>query len=340
MKDFKEFVRKEFGERVLAETVSISDAISTGSLSLDASIGVGGLPKAKYTEIAGSEGTGKSTIALETARNCLARGERVLYIDPENVMDLNYAKAILGEYFDLNEFLVVQPETGEDSLLIMEQGLIESENQNIGLIVLDSIGALTPRAEKEKDLDDATIGETARLLSRFLRRVSFFVRSHNVAVLFINQVRDNVGGYNRGYVTPGGHALKHMCSVRIRLGKGQKIKNNDTGEIIGTNVPFTIKKNKVAPPYRSFEFPLIFGKGIDKIRDTVEFAKMLSIIETRGPYYKLIDGDTIGLGMENTVQALEEDSELLDTIRERCYNALNPQEVENEVEETEEEAED
>lgn len=323
MEDFKKYIKSEFGKNIIAERDDELKAISTGSLALDLAIGVGGIPKSKYSEIAGSEGTGKTTIALETCKNAIAGGDSVLYIDPENMMDLSYAKTILGEQYDLEKFILIQPETGEDALLIAEEGLKQSEEQKIGLIVIDSIGALAPRREKEKDLDDSTVAEVARLLSKFLRRTAFFVRRHDVAVLFLNQVRDNVGSYIGGYSTPGGHAKDHMCSVIIRLNKGKKIDGKKDEGFVGVLTPFIIKKNKVAIPYRSFKVPIMFGKGIDRYRDVLEIAKMLGIIQTRGPYYKLKGGDTIALGIDATIEELKKNKKLLDKIKEMCYNYLD-----------------
>jgi recombination protein RecA len=322
MEDFKKFIEKEFGKDVIASKDTQLKAISTGSLALDLAIGVGGIPKSKFTEMAGSEGTGKTTIALETCKNAIMGGDSVLYVDPENMLDLIYAKVILGEYYDTEKFIVVQPETGEDALLIVEEGLKQSEEQNIGLIVLDSIGALAPRREKEKDLDDATVAEVARLLSKFLRRVAFFVRRHEVAVLFLNQVRDKVGSYMGGYETPGGHAIKHMCAVRITLKKGRKIEGGKDKGYIGVETPFTIIKNKVSIPYRSFKIPIIFGVGIDRLRDVIGIGKMLGVLQSRGPYIKLKGGDTIGLGIEATKEELRKNKVLLDKIKEMCYNYL------------------
>jgi len=324
MEDFKKFIEKEFGKDVIAEKDTELNAISTGSLALDLAIGVGGIPKSKFTEMAGSEGTGKTTVALETCKNALMNEDKVLYVDPENMLDLSYAKIILGEYYDLEKFIVVQPETGEDALLIVEEGLKQSEEQGIGLIVLDSIGALAPRREKEKDLDDSTVAEVARLMSKFLRRVAFFVRRHDVAVLFLNQVRDKVGSYMGGYETPGGHAIKHMCAVRISLKKGRKIEGKSK-EYIGVETPFTVTKNKVSVPYRSFKTPIIFGVGIDHYRDVIGIAKMLGVLQSRGPYIKLKGGDTIGLGIEATIEELKSNQLLLDKIKKMCYNYLHDQ---------------
>lgn len=326
MEDFRKYLKSEFGKDIITEKDSELKAISTGSLALDLAIGVGGIPKAKFTEIAGSEGTGKTTVALETCKNALKEGDTVLYVDPENMLDLIYAKAILGEYYDLEKFIVVQPETGEDALLIVEEGLKQSEEQNIGLIVIDSIGALAPRREKEKDLDDATVAEVPRLLSKFLRRTAFFVRRHDVAVLFLNQVRDKIGSYMGGYETPGGHAIKHMCAVRITLKKGKKIQG-DNNDFLGVDTPFTVIKNKVSVPYRSFKTPIIFGVGIDTYRDIIGVAKMLGVLQSRGPYIKLKGGDTIGLGMEKTIEELKSNPELLDKIKKLCYAYLNDGEI-------------
>lgn len=317
MSDFVKYIKKEFGD-VIEDTLEEKEygVISTGSLALDAAIGVGGIPKTKFTEIAGAEGTGKTTICLQLSKNALDQGDGVLYVDVENMLDFEYVRNILGQSYKPESFIVVQPETGEDALLIVEEGL---KTGQFGLVIIDSVGALTPKKEKEKNLDDSTVGETARLLSRFLRRAAYHVKHNDVAVVFINQVRDKIGSFMGGYETPGGHALKHFTSVRIILSKGKMIQVK--GDSIGVQTPFVIKKNKVGVPYRSFTIPILFGSGVDVLGDVLDFAKMLGVIKTRGPYYMFGD-EKLGQGRVNALEFLSENKDVLDKVKEVCYNAL------------------
>ena len=325
MKDFLDDLQKEYGEDILKKRDKLA-VISTGSLALDISTGVGGIPKAKFTEIYGPESSGKTTLAFEIFKNCLANGENALFIDAENAIDFSYMEKVTGHKFRENSTVlvddntdasgaVIQPETGEMSLNIIEKGLISGE---FGLIILDSVGALSPKEEKEKDLEDSTVALTSRLLSKFFRRMSFFVRKHDIAVVFLNQVRAKIGGYVAGYESPGGYALKHYTSLRIFLGKGQIIKQGK--DSIGVLTPFTIKKNKVAQPFGASTFPIISGEGIDYIRDVINFAKFLGVIKLRGSHYVISDGEHIGHGMNNVIEFLKENETTLDKIVEMCYN--------------------
>lgn len=320
MEDFIGYLNKEYGDGI----VFIEDdknkplsVIPTGAISLDVAIGVGGIPKSKFTEISGSEGTGKTTLCLEISKNAIKQGDNVLYVDVENMLDISYVIDILGDAYNSNRFVIVQPETGEDSLLIVEDGLKSGE---FGLIIVDSVGALAPKREKEKDLSDSTVGETARLMSKFLRRSAFFVRQNDVAVVFVNQVRDKVGSFMGGYETPGGHALKHYLSLRITLNKGKTIEIGN--EKVGIEIPFIIKKNKVGIPFRSFSIPLTFGKGINALECALDFAKMLGVVVTRGPYY-VFGEEKLGQGRAKSVIYLQEHKDTLDKITELCYTMVN-----------------
>ena len=187
------------------------------------------------------------------------------------------------------------------------------------VVIVDSIAALSSRRERVKDLEDATMAEVPRLLSKFFRRNAPYIRRNNVALVLINQVRDKIGGYSRGYGTPGGWALKHYTTIRIQLGAPQPIMQGK--EQIGILTSFTIKKNKVAPPYRSHFIPFIFGKGVDTARDSVEFAKLIGVLKTRGSYY-YFENERLGHGLNNTLEELEKNPEVLDKIREMCYNVI------------------
>lgn len=336
--DFIDEIRSDYDDKIVVTQEHVDDAgkgldvIRTGSTSLDISLGVGGLPKGKITELYGPEGTGKSTLACSVAKNTIANGEAVLYVDVENMLDLNYTKQLLDGLYTPQSMVITQPEVGEDAMEIVERGI---RSGSFGLVVVDSIAALSSRREQMKDLEDSTMAEVARLLSKFFRRNSPHIRRSNVALLLTNQIRDKIGGYSHGYATPGGWSLKHYTSIRIQLYSAQKIMEGK--EQIGILTPFSIKKNKVAPPFRSHEIPFIFGKGIDTARDTVEFAKVLGVVKTRGSYYYFND-DRIGHGLNNTLEYMEENEEVLDNIREMCYNVIvNKREL---VEDSEEIVED
>jgi len=339
MKEFIKELKKEFGDDIIERENKDLRVIKTSSLALDLSIGVGGIPKTKFTEIFGPEGSGKTTLALELCKNTMNDGENVLFVDVENMLDAPYTEFIVGYKFGEDNMIitntitdavmvVVQPETGEDSLNIVERGLLSDE---FSLIIIDSVGALAPKREKEKELEKATVAETPRLLSKFLRRVAFFVRRNDVAVVFINQVRDKIGSYIGGYESPGGHALKHYTSVRIQLGKGKAILQDS--DKIGVLTPFTVKKNKVAPPFRSYTFPIIYGKGIDNVRDIVLFAKFLGVVKTRGSHYIFEEDEHIGHGLNNVVESLENDKLTLDRIEKVCYNSVLGEQIDEVVEE-------
>lgn len=314
---FIDSIVEKFGDNILSNIRGDSvEAMTTGSISLDASIGIGGIPKGRFTEIYGPEGSGKTTIALTTARCAVDRGERVLYIDVENMLSYGAIQSILGVDVPKDKLVLLQPETAEQAFMIVEKGITSDE---FSLIVIDSIAALEPETEKNNEFDDQTMALLSRILAKFFRRNAADVKNHNVAVLLINQVRDKVGSYTGGYSSPGGHALKHYCSVIIPLTKGQDLKVGD--EKIGINTKFVIKKNKLGPPFRSYEIPIVFGKGIDYFSDLVSFTETLGILSKSGPYYKF-NGETIGQGRIATAKVLEQNKELLDKIVEMVYNML------------------
>lgn len=292
-------------------------SVSTGSLSLDVSTGIGGIPLGRFTEVYGSESCGKTTLALSTATRALNKGMRVLYIDAENTLSYEYATAILGQELDEERFTILQPETMEQSLEMCEDGI---QSGQFEFVVLDSIGSLAPEKVKKDDLTDANVALLARLMTTWVQRNAYAVRQNNIAFLGVNQVRDKIGSYIGGYETPGGHQWKHNASIRIMLSKIADIKKGE--EIIGINTRFIVKKNKVAPPFRTSMFPIIFGKGIDTVRDTVQFAQLLGIIDNAGPYYRY-QGESIAKGMNNLIELLENTPETLDKIQKECYSNVN-----------------
>ena len=307
--NFDDFIVSEKDDRGI-------EVISTGSLSLDACIGAGGIPRGRFTEIFGPESAGKTTLCLSIAKQAIDKGLKVLYVDIEWGLDYKYINKIIGESHK-GMLHLSWPETAEEALLVVEEGIMSNE---YGLIILDSIGALAPEKEKEDKLTDANVGLVPRILSKFARRSAFAVHKNNVAVIMINQVRDKIGAYIPTLETPGGHAIKHLYSLRISLFYPQKIKQGD--EIIGTNTNFSIKKNKLAPDGRSFYFSIIHGKGVDYVRDVVNFATEIGVIDKNGSWLGY-DGKNIGQGVDKTVKFLEEDKETLDKIVEQVYNVVN-----------------
>jgi len=308
-------ISDKYSDDVLVDSESKLDIIPTGITSLDVSIGVGGIPRARITEIFGPESAGKTTLALGISKHANEQGLKVLYIDVENMLDYAYAKTLVGE-LDTKNFVIVQPNTGEDALRIARSGIASGE---FGLVIIDSVGALAPEKEKEGDIEDQQYALVPKLITKFLRLVAYDVRVQNVALVFINQVRDNIGSYIKSFSVPGGHALKHYCSLRIQLKKGEQIKVKD--EVIGINISFTIIKNKLAAPYRSAVIPLMFGTGVDELRDLINFADMLGVLHKGGAYYKYGDF-VLGKGTVATMQYLTENKETLDKIKNSCYNSI------------------
>lgn len=314
MPDFIETLIDKLGEALIVRDTEKVEVIPTGSLSLDSSIGIGGIPRGRITEIFGPEGGGKTSLALSIARSAIKVGIKVLYVDAENMINYETVFDLLGEELERSKLVILHPETAEDNMTACEIGIKSGE---FGCIILDSIGALAPLAEKNKELTEPTVGLIPKLLTVWLRRNAVLIGRNNVAFVFINQVRDLIGSYVKGYGTPGGHALKHFASVRISLSKGEEIKQGT--ESVGINVKFTVKKNKLAPPFRSFLIPLYFGKGIDSIRDTILFSEMLGVLKKKGSYY-VFEGETIGQGVAKTSEALSNNPDLLAKIRDICYN--------------------
>lgn len=291
--------------------------IPTGITSLDVSLGVGGIPCGRFVEIYGAEGTGKTTLALTIANAFLKSDPRnVLYCDAEQAL----SNALLDNILDSevrDRFYIVQPGTLEEALLICENAL---QSEECSLIILDSIGSLAPQVVFDKELIDKTVGILASVFTVFLQRNAVKVRKSQCTFLGINQVRDAVGSYIKTFSTPGGHAWKHITSIRIDLSYPSAIKHKENK--IGINTNFVIRKNKLAPPFRGFQIPIIFGKGVDKIRDLVAFAEMLGVLQKKGSYYVFEDVN-LGLGVENTLEFLANNPETLDRIKHICYNLIN-----------------
>jgi len=328
---FLDEILDKYGEEVAIRKYKKGiPAISTGSLGIDVSTGIGGIPKGRFTEIYGADGSGKTTLLLNIAKQALLAGERVAFIDTENSLDYAYAHDIIGD-FDSDGLIIIQPESAEDSFEIA----LSAIDHGYGVILFDSVAALSPEKELENRMDKAQVALAPRLTSKFLRKVAFKVRQKEVAFVFTNQVRANMGSYVGGWTTPAGYALKHYVSLKIFLQRSDEIKDGE--DVIGHFIKFTIKKNKVGKPYRQATTNIIWGKGIDFYRDVLSFGTLLGVIKNRGSYFGFED-ETIGNkpGAANTARALGKDKELLDKIVEMCYNVAGSKRYQKEEQKKEE----
>ena len=285
------------------------EAIPTGSLALDVALGIGGVPKGRIIEIYGPESSGKTTLALHIVAEAQKRGGEVAFIDAEHALDPTYARA-LG--VDIDSMLISQPDTGEQGLEICE-ALVRSGA--IDVVVVDSVAALTPRAEIEGDMGDSHVGLLARLMSQALRKLAGSIAKTNCIVIFINQLREKVGVmYGNPEVTTGGRALKFYSSVRIDVRRIEAIKNGS--EIVGNRTRAKIVKNKVAPPFREAEFEIIYGEGISKWGELVDLAAKLDIIQKSGSWYSM--GELrLAQGREAVKQYFKDDPELAEQVEEQ-----------------------
>lgn len=292
--------------RLGENTGIVVDAIPTGSLSLDIALGIGGVPRGRIIEIYGPESSGKTTLALHIVAEAQKRGGEVAFIDAEHALDPGYARA-LG--VDIDSMLISQPDTGEQGLEICE-ALVRSGA--IDVVVVDSVAALTPRAEIEGDMGDSHVGLLARLMSQALRKLAGSIAKTNCVVIFINQLREKVGVmYGNPEVTTGGRALKFYSSVRIDVRRIEALKNGT--EIIGNRTRAKIVKNKVAPPFREAEFDILYGEGISKWGELVDLAVKLDIVQKSGSWFSM--GEMrLGQGRDAVKQYLRENPELADKI--------------------------
>ena len=299
----------------------VVEAIPTGSLSLDIALGIGGVPKGRIVEIYGPESSGKTTLALHIVAEAQKRGGEVAFIDAEHALDPAYARA-LG--VDIDSMLISQPDTGEQGLEICE-ALVRSGA--IDVVVVDSVAALTPRAEIEGDMGDSHVGLLARLMSQALRKLAGSISKTNCIVIFINQLREKVGVmYGNPEVTTGGRALKFYSSVRIDVRRIEAIKAGS--EIIGNRTRAKIVKNKVAPPFREAEFEILYGEGISKWGELVDLAVKLDIIQKSGSWFAM--GDMrIGQGRDAARAYLRDNPEVAEKveaeIRANAYKLMSKQ---------------
>ena len=322
-------IDRQFGKGSIMKlgdnTVSISDnVISTGCLSLDVALGVGGVPKGRIIEIYGPESSGKTTLALHIVAEAQKAGGFAAFIDAEHAVDPEYSKK-LG--VNIEELLISQPDTGEQALEICET-LVRSGALDV--IVIDSVAALVPRAELEGDMGDSHMGLQARLMSQALRKLTGTVSRSNTCVIFINQIREKIGiVFGNPETTPGGRALKFYSSVRMEIRRITTIK--DGLEMVGSRVRVKVVKNKVASPFKKSEFDIMYGLGISYVGDIIDLAVEGNIVEKTGAWYSY-DDMKIGQGRENAKSFLTENSDILDAVTEKVksFMGLNNEAVETE----------
>lgn len=311
-------IEKQYGEGTvmkLGDNAKMKvDAIPTGSLALDAALGIGGVPKGRIVEIYGPESSGKTTVALHIIAQAQKLGGEVAFIDAEHALDPVYASA-LG--VDVDNVLVSQPDTGEQALEITE-ALVRSNA--IDVVVVDSVAALVPKTEIEGDMGASHVGLQARLMSQALRKLAGVIAKSNCVAIFINQLRDKVGViYGNPETTTGGRALKFYASVRMDIRKGEAIKNGT--EIIGNNVKCKIVKNKVAPPFKVASFEILYGEGISRYGELVDLGAQFDIIKKSGTWFSYGE-NRIGQGKENAKQFLRDNPDIADEVERRIREKL------------------
>lgn len=303
-------IKAKFGEGSIMKMGEIKKvdvaSISTGSPSLDLALGIGGLPRGRVIEIYGPESSGKTTLALHVASNAQQDGGSVAFVDAEHALDPAYAKRI---GVNTEELLISQPDAGEQALDIVET-LVRSNS--VDVIVVDSVAALTPRAEIEGEMGDSHMGLQARLMSQALRKLTSIVSKTNVVVIFINQIRMKIGVmFGNPETTTGGNALKFYSSVRIEVRRAAQIKQGE--QIIGNRVKVKVVKNKVAPPFQTAEFDIMYNKGISKEGDVVDLGEKFGVISKTGAWYSY-NGEKIGQGREAVKKFLQENPDQYDKI--------------------------
>lgn len=302
-------IEKEYGKGAIMDISSENpikvEAVSSGSLAIDSALGIGGYPKGRIVEVYGPESSGKTTIALHAIAEVQKTGGIAAFIDAENALDIEYAKA-LGVDFTPGKFFLSQPDSGEQALDIAEKLILSGA---IDIIVIDSVAALVPKAEIDGVMGANHIGLQARLMSQALRKLTSQINKANTIALFINQLREKVGVmFGSPEVTTGGRALKFYSTIRIDVRKGEAIKGADS-EILGNRTKIKIVKNKVAPPFKIAEVDIMFGEGISKIGETLDFAVDLDIINKSGSWFSY-NGERLGQGRENVKKIFEENEEL------------------------------
>lgn len=303
-------IEKQFGRGSIMkmgdDRIMDLPAISTGSLSLDVALGIGGVPKGRVVEIYGPESSGKTTLALHVAAEAQAQGGMVAFVDAEHALDIGYARK-LG--VDVDSLLVSQPDTGEQALDITE---ILVRSGAIDVLIIDSVAALVPRAELEGDMGDSHMGLQARLMSQALRKLTGTISKSMTCVIFINQIRMKIGVmFGNPETTTGGNALKFYASQRLDIRRIGAIKDGD--QVVGNRTRVKVVKNKIAPPFKDAEFDIIYGKGISKEGDILDLGVGLGIVEKSGAWYSFGE-ERIGQGRENVKRFLSENQDIRNQI--------------------------
>lgn len=314
-------IEKQFGKGSVMRLGDVSslrdiDTISTGSLGLDIALGIGGLPKGRVVEIYGPEASGKTTLTLQVVAECQKAGGTAAFIDAEHALDPVYAEKV---GVNLDELLISQPDTGEQALEITDM-LVRSGA--VDLIVIDSVAALTPKAEIEGSMGDHHVGLQARLMSQALRKLAGNIKRSNCMVFFINQIRIKIGVmFGNPETTTGGNALKFYASVRLDIRRIGAIKKGD--EIVGNQTRVKVVKNKVSPPFKIAEFEILYGHGVSREGELIDLGVTHNLIEKSGSWYSY-NGDRIGQGKENVRQFLLDNPEIADVIDHKLRELLLP----------------
>ena len=314
-------IERQFGKGAIMRmgdpsAVRDIEVVSTGSLGLDLALGVGGLPRGRVMEIYGPESSGKTTLTLEVIARTQRDGGTAAFIDAEHALDPQYAERI---GVDVDELLVSQPDTGEQALeiadMIVRSGAVD-------VVVIDSVAALTPKAELEGEMGDSHVGLQARLMSQALRKLTANIKRSNTLVIFINQIRMKIGVmFGSPETTTGGNALKFYSSVRLDIRRIGAIKKRD--EVIGNQTRIKVVKNKVAPPFKRVEFDILYGEGISREGELIDLGVKHGIIEKSGAWYSY-DGDRIGQGRDNVREFLKEHKDIANAIDTALRNMLLP----------------
>ena len=313
-------IEKQFGKGTVMkmgdrEIVDIP-SVSTGSLGLDIALGIGGLPKGRVVEIFGPESSGKTTLTLQAIAECQKAGGTAAFIDAEHALDPNYAEK-LG--VNVDELLLSQPDTGEQALEVTDM-LVKSGS--VDLVVIDSVAALTPRAEIEGDMGDHHMGLQARLMSQALRKITGNIQRSNCMVIFINQIRMKIGVmFGNPETTTGGNALKFYSSVRLDIRRIGAVKEGE--EVVGNETRVKVVKNKVSPPFKQAEFQIMYGEGINVEGEILELGQKLELVEKSGSWYSH-NGEKIGQGKVNASKFLKENSKIRDALIKEIRKAYIP----------------
>lgn len=313
-----EEIREKFGEGMIMKLGDVRkvdvEAISTGSISLDIALGIGGVPRGRIIEIYGPESSGKTTLALHIIANAQKAGGAAAFVDAEHALDPEYAKKIGVK---INDLLISQPDTGEQALDIVET-LVRSGA--IDIIVVDSVAALVPRAEIEGEMGDQHIGRQARLMSQALRKLTAIVSKSNTIVIFINQIRMRIGiMFGNPETTTGGQALKFYSSVRIEVRRSAQIKKGE--EVVGNRVKAKVVKNKVAPPFKTTEFDIMYNEGISQTGDMIDTGVKYEVIQKSGNSY-VFEGVKLGVGRENAKQYFKDNPKIMQDVAKKVKEKI------------------